>query len=422
MIDLPEHWDRGRIKWDTKLEAGATPSTDEPTFWLDGDNPEGTPFVAISDMSRRTYVTNTAKSLSKEAIATRTMPMGTAGTLLLAMYASVGEVAFLDLRATWNQALLGIEPNHDRVDPRFLRYVLLDMRDDLLREVRSNTQANLNAGQIGNIWFQRPPLGEQRAIADFLDRETARIDTLIEEQQRLIDLLRERRSAVITNAATAGIDRAPLVDSGNVYLGSVPAHWVVSRFSREIDINTGQVDPQVEPWASMVLVAPNHIEAGTGRIVDRETAREQGAESGKYLASAGQLIYSKIRPSLNKVAIAEIDCLTSADMYAMSSKQGDDLRYVQYYMLAQPFHTFATQMSLRVKMPKINRDELGEAPYLRPPLDEQRRIVAFIDNQTARIDTLISEAQRFIELARERRSALITAAVTGQVDVWDEVG
>ncbi|MFJ8445694.1 restriction endonuclease subunit S [[Kitasatospora] papulosa] len=247
-----------------------------------------------------------------------------------------------------------------------------------------------------------PPLEEQRAIADYLDRETSRIDTLIKEQQRLITMLRERRSAVITHAATRGLDNAALVDSKNLYLGPVPAHWTVSRFSREMDVNGGQVDPKEDPWIDMVLVAPNHI---------------QGADSGKYMAGAGQILYSKIRPALNKVAIAVEDCLTSADMYAMSSRRNDDHRYLMYFMLAHPFHAFVTLASLRVKMPKINRDELGEAPLLRPPLDEQRRIAAYLDEQTAKIDTLIAEAEGFIDLARERRSALITAAVTGQIDV-----
>ncbi|MEB3065728.1 restriction endonuclease subunit S domain-containing protein [[Mycobacterium] zoologicum] len=226
---------------------------------------------------------------------------------------------------------------------------------------------------------------------------------------------------MITDAVITGIDDAPLVDSGNVYLGAVPGHWTLGRFSRDVEINGGQVDPTEDPWADMILVAPNHVESGTGAIIGRETARMQGADSGKYVASAGQLLYSKIRPALNKVAVADEDCLTSADMYAMSSRKDDDHRYLQYYMLARPFHTFATLASQRVKMPKINREELGEAPWLRPPIDEQRRIVAYIDEQTSKVDTLIAETERFIELARERRSALITAAVTGQIDMRGEV-
>jgi type I restriction enzyme, S subunit len=314
-----------------------------------------------------------------------------------------------------------------KVDKRWLNYYLtsdftVSTMASMVRGIGGTEAGNvrtprLNVSDLQSITAPLTSAEEQRAVADYLDRETTRIDTLIEEQQRLIEMLRGRRAAVITQAATRGLDGAPLVDSGNVYLGAVPAHWTVSRFSREMDVNGGQVDPRDDPWTDMVLVAPNHIESGTGRIVGRETAREQGADSGKYLADAGQILYSKIRPALNKVAVAAEDCLTSADMYAMSSRRGDDHRYLMYFMLARPFHSFATLTSLRVKMPKINRDELGEAPFLRPPVEEQRKIVAYLDEQTAKIDVLIAETERFIELARERRAALITAAVTGQIDV-----
>ncbi|WP_017933105.1 restriction endonuclease subunit S [Nocardioides sp. Iso805N] len=318
-----------------------------------------------------------------------------------------------------------LAPTSDELDPRFAHLLLRSA--PLIDEygIRSTgirpSQWRLYWEQLRTISVPVPPLAEQRAIADYLDRETARIDTLIDEQQLLIEMLRERRSALITQVATTGVDDAPLVDSGNIYLGHVPAHWTVSRLSREMEINGGQVDPRTEPWSDMVLVAPNHIEPGTGRIIGRQSAREQAADSGKYVAAAGQVLYSKIRPALNKVAVAPEDCLTSADMYAMSSTHGDDHRFVVYFMLAKPFHTFATLASLRVKMPKVNREELGGAPFLRPPLDEQRRIVRFLDAETAKVDALIVEAERFIELSRERRAALITAAVTGQIDVRDEV-
>ncbi|ORT46619.1 hypothetical protein KBI5_24215 [Frankia sp. KB5] len=112
MTLLPSHWERGRIKWDTTMVAGATPSTEDDSFWLEGGDPSGTPFVAIADMSRRECVSATAKSLSSDGLKSRSMPLGEPGTLLFAMYASVGEVAFLDISATWNQALLGITQCH----------------------------------------------------------------------------------------------------------------------------------------------------------------------------------------------------------------------------------------------------------------------------------------------------------------------
>lgn len=206
-----------------------------------------------------------------------------------------------------------------------------------------------------------------------------------------------------------------LVDSGNEYLGRVPRHWEVSRFGRHMRLNGGQVDPRSEPWAGMILVAPNHVESGTGRIIGRESARDQGADSGKYLASRGQILYSKIRPALNKVAIAQEACLCSADMYAMSSlHHEDDTQYLMYFMLSRPFHTYMTQLSMRVKMPKVNREELGTAPWLRPPAAEQRVIAEYLDHETAQIDALVAKQEALIRHLEERRLAVITTtALTG---------
>ncbi|TKT07950.1 restriction endonuclease subunit S [Streptomyces galbus] len=161
----------------------------------------------------------------------------------------------------------------------------------------------------------------------------------------------------------------------------------------------------------MVLVAPNHIESGTGRLLGRETAASQGADSGKYVVTAGQVLYSKIRPALNKVAIAVEDCLCSADMYAISLPDRIDTRFARYFMSAKPFHDFATAMSMRVKMPKVNREELADGPWLLPQLTEQRAIAAYLDRETAHIDTLIEEQQRLIELLRERRWSVVERSV-----------
>ncbi|MBI4932914.1 MAG: restriction endonuclease subunit S [Actinobacteria bacterium] len=171
-------------------------------------------------------------------------------------------------------------------------------------------------------------------------------------------------------------------------------------------INGGQIDPREEPWASMVLVSPNHIEPDTGRIIGRETARDQSADSGKYVAAAGQILYSKIRPALNKAAIAVEDCLCSADMYAMTPVPEVDVRYALNFILSKLFSDYASSIAMRVKMPKINREELADAPWLLPPLDEQRRIADFLDAETAQIDQVIDKQILLIETLRERATAV----------------
>jgi type I restriction enzyme S subunit len=177
----------------------------------------------------------------------------------------------------------------------------------------------------------------------------------------------------------------------------------------------------------MVLIAPNHIESETGRIISLETARDQGADSGKYRAKSGQVLYSKIRPALNKVAIAPVDCLCSADMYPISGRRhAVDNRFLAYWMLARPFVSYASVMSDRVKMPKVNREEVAAAPWARPPLDEQRRIADFLDAETARIDGLRSKRIAQVSVLDELELARIgehlsAAKSTGPVYAYFDV-
>jgi len=177
-------------------------------------------------------------------------------------------------------------------------------------------------------------------------------------------------------------------DSGVEWLGEIPAGWSLVPFRYYCSIPKGQVDPESEKHRSRVLISPNHVEQETGGIRELETASEQGASSGKYLVEPGDLIYSKIRPELDKVCIAEGRWLCSADMYPIKVQKGYDARYLQYFMLSRQFVRIMVTDSMRVAMPKVNRETLGAVRILRPPLDEQRRVADHLDQKTARIDGL----------------------------------
>src|SRR5690606_20598008 len=139
-----------------------------------------------------------------------------------------------------------------------------------------------------------------------------------------------------------------------------------------------------------ILVAPNHIKAGTGRLLLLATAAAQGADSGKYLVRKGGVIYSKIRPNLRKAAIAPLDCLCSADMYPITVREAE-LRpsYLLLLLLSVPFTRYAVDCSLRVAMPKINRDALKEGRLWYPSLGEQDEILDHVQYATAPVDVAI---------------------------------
>jgi type I restriction enzyme S subunit len=272
--------------------------------------------------------------------------------------------------------------------------------------------------QFARVSLPLPPYEEQTAISCFLDRETTKLDTLIAKQERLIELLQEERQAVISHAVTKGLNpNVPMKDSGVEWLGEVPAHWNIEKFSRAVQITEGQVDPAVEPYSSMPLVAPNHIESRTGRIAGVESATKQGAISGKYLCQRGNVIYSKIRPALAKAALATEDCLCSADMYPMTPRGGLRSRFLLLLLLSSQFTTWSILEADRVAMPKINRETLTDLRLPVPPQLEQDEIVGLVDREATKIDETIVKVTRAIDLMREHRSALVSAAVTGKIDV-----
>ena len=278
------------------------------------------------------------------------------------------------------------------------------------------TRYGLGQYPMKNAFIALPPLDTQRRIARFLDEKTARIDRLIEKKRELLDRLAEKRQAIITRAVTKSLNPdTPMKPSGIEWLGDIPAHWSLIPFKWRCQVQSGQVDPKDPEFSEMMLIAPNHIESSTGRLNEVTSAEEQGAISGKYLCPEGAVLYSKIRPALRKVALYNGECLCSADMYAIDP--GPDLvrDYLFYFLLTDAFTSYAELESLRVAMPKVNRDAIGAFPIPVPGLDEQKEIALACQGVDEDHRQATDQIQDSIARLEEYRSAQITAAVTGQL-------
>jgi type I restriction enzyme S subunit len=308
------------------------------------------------------------------------------------------------------------------VDNRFLCYVFASAY-----AVSLNTRSINQTTGIQNIdlyaylseRFPVPPLAEQKVIAIFLDQQSAQAQRLIRAKRRLIALLNEQKQAIIQRAVTRGLDPdVPLKPSGVEWLGDIPKHWRLRRFKFLANITSGQVDPRQDPYRDYILIAPNHIERNTGRLLLEESAGAQGADSGKYFAKKGEVLYSKIRPNLRKAVIAPRDCLCSADMYPIAPKH-NDLRseFLLLLLLSEPFTKYAVDYSMRVAMPKVNREALGNCWLWYPDLAEQELILHRLSLDLSPLEGAINRAQREIELIREYRTRLIADVVTGKLDV-----
>jgi type I restriction enzyme S subunit len=420
--DIPEHWQPISLKWISARYAGGTPDRGNDSYWDEGTIP-----WINSGAVNQGVITQPSALISEEGFrnsSAKWIPQGALVMALAGQGKTKAKVAQAGIRTTCNQSMAAIVPGRS-TDARFIYWLLVAQYEQVRNMAGGEQRDGLNLDMLGSIPCFALPLDEQHAIADFLDRETAKIDTLVVKKRALVERLREKRAALISRTATsglppeaAGLDPQPkLKPSGIDWLGAVPEHWEVRKFSREVAITEGQVDPEVEPYASMLLIAPNHIESGTGRLIATETAAEQGAESGKYLCRKDEVVYSKIRPALAKVTLATRDCLCSADMYPMNGKRRFNNRYLCWLLLSEQFTAWSVLEADRVAMPKINRETLNELRLPTPPIAEQLAIADYLDKESANLDRVVVKVEEAVERHQEYRRALITAAVTGKIDV-----
>lgn len=199
-------------------------------------------------------------------------------------------------------------------------------------------------------------------------------------------------------------------DSGIAWIGEIPADWQIVKFSRIASIKCNLVAP--DDYLELPQISPENIEKGSGKLLSYKTVEESGIISGNHLFHEGQLLYSKIRPKLNKVCIAPFPGLCSADMYPIESKQ--NIRFLMYCMLSD---AFVGQVSMitedRVKMPKINQDELSSLLLAFPPTrSEQQAIANFLDSKCTEIDAVLNKTRTSIEEYKKLKQAIITQAVT----------
>ncbi len=193
-------------------------------------------------------------------------------------------------------------------------------------------------------------------------------------------------------------------------VGVIPKDWEVRPLLSVVKPATGQVDPRNEPYSSMVLVAPDHIEEGTGRLLKKETASEQGAISGKYHFKQGDIVYSKIRPYLRKAILADFEGLCSADMYPLTAEKDVCSAFLLPVLLGHHFSSFAATVSARSGIPKINREELAQYKVTLPPLAEQRAIAEALSD----VDALVGALEGLIAKRRDLKQAAMQQLLTGQ--------
>ena len=305
--------------------------------------------------------------------------------------------------------------NSELMLPDFLEGYLLSPEGqesiDKIKTGGNESGLNLTQGRFAALEVPVPPLAEQEQIVEVLEAQLSRLDAALEHVQTLREKAAQFRRSLLHAAFTGALT------GHDTSAGELPEGWSVRTFKEIASVDSNLVDPA--EFGSWPHIAPNHIESHTGRLLPYRTVAADEVKSSKHHFFSGHVLYSKIRPYLNKVTLVDFDGLCSADMYPISTDQ--NARWLLYAMQSPAFVASASSTQTRTVLPKINIRELSSIEFAVPALAEQELIVELLEAQLSRLDAALAVADEVEERASALRRSLLHAAFTGKLtEKWRE--
>ena len=416
---IPKHWSTTKLKFISDIEVGNSPKS--KYYNKEGDGP---PFLqGNAEFGDR--------HPNPERFCSEPDKIADNGDLLLSVRAPVGEINTADRRYGIGRGLCRITPNSKSLDHDYAYYSLIAVRKQLNPLSSGSTFDSVSRRDVAGMRIVLPSLPEQRTIATYLDRETGRIDALIEKKEQLIDLLEEKRTALISRVVTKGLDEeVEMQDSGVEWLGEIPAHWGTAKLKfLSHSLQTGPFGSQLHSdeyiTGGTPVINPSHLVGGQiepeeGVTVDADTKQR----IARHELSVGDLVFAR-RGELGRCAMVTEDeegwlCGTGSIRLRPDQEKVDPV-YLNWICSTRGVAEQFDLKSVGSTMNNLNTDILGALTISLPPLHEQRRIAHHLRKQTSKIDTLTDTVQSGVEQLRGYRTALISAAVTGQIDIREEV-
>ncbi len=401
--EIPVGWGIARI---SDVDALLNGYPFDSAFFMRGD---GTPLVRIRDLNATETEVNYIGPVVESAWIEP-------GDIIIGMDGKFNVARWRGQRALLNQRMCRLRPRAG-VDAGFIANLLpfpLTVINDL---TYSTTVKHLSSADVCKIRFGAPPPKEQHAIAAFLDRETARIDDLVAKKERLIELLQEQRTALISRAVTKGLNpNVPMKDSGVEWLGEIPVGWEIRRLSTVCGFQSGKAhEPFVDDAGEYVCV--------NARFVSTNGKTKKFCI--KNFSPARQSDVLMVMSDLpNGRALARTFFVPEDRLYAVNqrvcaiSAKACDPRFMFYFLDRNPHFLRYDDGVNQTHLPNA---AFAKCPVLLPPMPEQAEIAAFLDAETVKIDALVAKVREAIARLTELRTALISAAVTGKIDVREEV-
>ncbi|MCT6836594.1 MAG: restriction endonuclease subunit S [Bifidobacteriales bacterium] len=427
--EIPTKWRLVQLKSAARFVGGGTPSKDNLQYWNGS-----IPWVSPKDM-KSDVIVDTEDHITDKAISETATQIVPSGNVLLVVRSGILRhtipVAINAMEVALNQDMKCIIINHKLYDVHYIFRLIQGANSALLPlwSKQGATVESLEFDYISNTVFPLPPLSEQQEIASFLDRECGKIDTLIAEQERLIALLAEKRQAVISHAVTKGLNpNAPMKDSGTPLIGMVPNRWKCCRLRFVAEFNPSKTEISNFPFTEEVSFLPMESIGNDGSIDLSQQRKISDVLNGYTYFRDEDVIFAKITPCFENGKGALVKGLLKGIGFgttelvvarAISSYVIPDYLFLffQSYVFRQP--TEASMYGAGGQK-RVSEQFVRNFTIPLPPLPEQQAIANWVQHECGKIDALISEQKNMFSLLKERRAALISAAVTGKIDVRNQ--
>lgn len=421
--EIPAGWEVKRLRRVFRVVNGSTPASGEPAFW-DGEIPWVTP-EDLGDLNATT-ITSTRRNITERGYCSCGTTLVPAGSLVLSTRAPIGHLALAGVNLCTNQGCRSLV-FRNAASRAFFYYELLAARPELESLGQGSTFRELAKGMLEDVELVAPSEPEQRAIAAFLDRGTTRIDALVAKKERLIELLQEERTALITRAVTKGLDpNVPMKDSGVEWLGEIPVYWEGKRLkfllAEPLKYGANEAaeldDPDLPRYVRITDI-------DDGDSLREDTFKSLPADVAEaYLLREGDLLFARSGATAGKTFLYKrswgICAYAGYLIRARLDTAFVDPAFVRYFTASSSYWQWLSAAFIQATIQNVSADKYASLVMPQPSVAEQNAIAAVLDRETARIDTLITKVRDAIDRLKELRTALISAAVTGKIDVREE--
>jgi type I restriction enzyme S subunit len=427
--EIPEHWEVKRLKYVCSL---LRDGTHQPPARVT----DGIPLLSVRNIVDGQFINLDDDSLISEKDfkeLERSFKVKKDDVLLAIVGATLGKVAVVGKMPPFaiQRSLAVMRPRLEILNFKFLYFFLVssEFQKLLWKNVGFSAQPGIYLGALGNFHITLPDIKEQLAIASFLDRETAKIDALIAKKERLIELLQEKRTAIISHAVTKGLDPSvPLKDSGVEWLGEIPRHWNIIKLGRLCNVTKLTGFEYTKFWKTDLegdIIALRGLNIKNNRLILDDIERISSDLSNQLFRSklfAGDIVFP-CTGTIGNGALIEEDNKFHINQNIAKITPGAKLNsnFILYVLISQNMRYQISLLNASDFQPVLLIGTIRDIRLQIPPKIEQDSIADWLDRKTSQIDALINKTHTSIEQLKEYRTALISAAVTGKIDVRNEV-